>query len=158
MEKFDSLTLVITSENDNTFSPEKDSAHFDQSTVPQSEPRLKGTISWQTFIIIILLIMHLMNVVQTYQYKQYSKVVTQEAYVLSVSINLLEDCLLMNYGLFPEDFAYFDENIAYLRDAWISDANRDTANAYYEALSNLYEFFECEQDIEPTDTIELIFV
>jgi len=100
--------------------------------------------------------MQIMSGIQMHQYKQYTEVVEQEAYVLSVSISLLEDCLLMNYGIYPEDYYYFDENIYYLRDAWISDANYDTAHEYYEALSQLYEFFE--SDIEPIEDIELIFV
>ena len=86
MEKFDSFNHA-----NNTFSPEENSAHFEQNNNSPQQLRHKGFISWQTLIIIMLLIMQLMNVAQTRQYKQYSEVVTQEAYVLSVSINLLED-------------------------------------------------------------------
>lgn len=127
--------------------------HDDYSSYPS---RTKHGFSLQTCLIIGLLIMQIMSGIQMHQYKQYTEVVEQEAYVLSVSISLLEDCLLMNYGIYPEDYYYFDENIYYLRDAWISDATYDTAHKYYEALSQLYEFFE--SDIEPIEDIELIFV
>ena len=139
--------------NDSVTSPAEDFQQYDSD---QHFPRTKRGISLQTFLIVVLLIMQLMSGLQMRQYKQYAEVVEQEAYVLSVSISLLEDCLLINYGLYPEDYLYFDENIYYLRNAWISDANYDTAHEYYEALSELYEFFE--GDIEPIENIELIFV
>ena len=126
-------------------------AHYDTGST-----RSKRGLSLQTFLIIVLLVMQLMSGLQMHQYKQYAEVVEQEAYVLSVSITLLEDCLLMEYGIYPEDYYFFDENIYYLRDAWISDANYETAHEYYEALSYLYEFFQ--GDVEPIEDMELIFV
>ena len=139
--------------HDSVASPTEDFQHYDSDPYC---PRTKRGISLQTILIVVLLIMQLMSGLQMRQYKQYAELAQQEAYVLSVSISLLEDCLLSNYGLYPEDYIYFDENIYYLRDAWISEANYDTAHEYYEALSDLYEFFE--SDIEPIENIELIFV
>lgn len=88
-------------------------------------------------IIVMLAIMLIINAIQSYQYKEYAEVIEKEAYVISVSINLLEDTLMFKHGILPEDIGLEE-----LRSAWISDPCYETAISYYTALKDALEYFE----------------
>lgn len=111
----------------------------------------KKTIPWHSFIIVMLVIMLIMNAIQVYQYKEYGKALEKEAYLISVSINLMEDNLLFKYGVLPEDIG-FEE----LRSAWISNPCYETSMAYYNALQDALDYFD--QAPTPTQTCEPIEV
>lgn len=145
-------TLLENNESNTTVPSEPEQYDFRQTDDNSSQPssRNKG-IPWYWLIIGALLIMLVMNVIEVHQYKQYSAAVEQEAYVLSVSINLLEDTLLFNYRVLPQDIG-FEE----LRSAWISNPCYETAMPYYEALKSALDYLD--NTSEPTETLEPIMV
>ena len=105
----------------------------------------KRTIPWHSFIIAMLVITLIMTSTLAYQYREYGKSLEKEAYVISVSINLMEDNLMFKYGVLPEDIG-FEE----LRSAWIENPCHETSMAYYNALKDALDYFE--QNKIPTPT------
>ena len=131
---------------------EHDNSSSEQNCCCEEQtPSIKKGMPLSLLIIAMLLIMLAMNAIEMHQYKQYSEVVEHEAYVLSVSINLLEDNLLFNYGLLPEDLGFGE-----LREAWLSNACYETAMSYYEALREAWEYFE--DDTGKFESFEVILV
>lgn len=112
--------------------------------------RRKG-IPLYAVVIVILSVMLITSIIQIYQYKQYSNIVEQKAYMLSVTINLLEDNLMMKYGAFPQEIGFEK-----LRSAWIDNPCYETALAYYEALSSFFEYYD--NYLEPAQELEIIRV
>lgn len=104
----------------------------------------KKSIPWYLLIIIMMATMLVMNAVQMRQYKQYSETIEQQAYVLSVSINLLEENLLFKYQVLPQDIG-FEE----LRSAWINNPSYETAKPYYDALKQALDYIEGTSETEP---------
>lgn len=111
------------------------SASTDHNEVENTS--IKKGLPFYVVIIGMLLIMLVMNVIEMHQYQEYCATVEQEAYVLSVGINLLEDNLLFGYGFTPQDLG-----LGELRKAWISNACYETAMPYYEALKEVWDYFE----------------
>jgi hypothetical protein len=72
--------------------------------------------------------------VSWYQSYQYSICLQEEAFVLSLNINVLEENLLLEYGLFPEDVG-LDE----LRSEWYFNPCYETAMEYFDGLFTVYE-------------------
>ena len=116
-------------------------------TVPTFEPnncegadalpvRKKWPVS-QLFTVGMILILLMMSFIQIYQYKQLGEALEQNAYTLSVSINLMEDNLLLKHGFFPKDIGFDD-----LRSAWISTPCYETAITYHDALQNALEYLD----------------
>ena len=97
----------------------------------------KKTISWHSLIVVMLAITLIMTSLQVYQYKEYGKALAKEAYVISVSINLMEDSLMFKYGVLPEDIGFED-----LRSAWIENPCHETSTAYYNALKDALDYFD----------------
>lgn len=126
-------------------------------TTPELEQELSQQFRGKTgiplywIVIAMLLATIAINIFQMYQYKQYCQAVTEEAYVVSVSINLLEDSLLFNYGIFPEEIGLGD-----LREAWISNPCYDTAMNYYQSLFEVYEHFE--ENAEPSQAFNFVLL
>lgn len=106
--------------------------------------RKKTTIPWYSLIVLMMAIMFVMNAFQLRQYKQYSAALEQQAYVISVSINLLEDNLLFKYQVLPQDIGFED-----LRSAWIDNPCYETAKAYYDALREALEYIEGTSETQP---------
>lgn len=104
----------------------------------------KKTVPWYLLIIVMMAIMLIMNAAQMHQYKQYSETLEQQAYVLSVSINLLEDNLLFKYQVLPQDIGFED-----LRSAWIDNPCYETAKPYYDALKQALDYIEGTSETIP---------
>lgn len=104
----------------------------------------KKIIPWYLLIIIMMSCMLIMNALHMHQYKQYSETIEHQAYVLSVSINLLEDNLLFNYQVLPQDIGFED-----LRSAWINDPCYETAKPYYDALKQALDYIEGTSETLP---------
>lgn len=140
--------LPVESESDSQSSLEAYHQPNSMSDTTSDTTYRKKGIPLYAVIIGLLLIMLLTSWVQLHQYRVYSDAVEQEAYLLSVTINLLEDNLLIQYGIFPEEVGLDN-----LRSAWISNPCYETAIAYYEALSDFFEHFdqytEPHYDFEP---------
>ncbi len=142
-------TPVETNESQLPNYTDDDQQNFDQNDYENSTcPSFwKKTIPWHSFIIVMLVIMLIMTSIQVYQYREYGKALEKEAYVISVSINLMEDNLMFKYGVLPEDIGFKE-----LRSAWIKNPCHETSMAYYNALKDALDYFE--QDKMPTPTSE----
>lgn len=110
---------------------------FYQSDYENPTPFWKRTISWHSVIIVMLTLSLIMSAIQVHQYREYGKALEREAYVISVSINLMEDTLMFKYGVLPEDIG-FEE----LRSTWIDNPCHETSMAYYNALQYALDYFE----------------
>ena len=137
-------TLLETNENNIPTPCKQEQSGINQTESYEPKHSHKG-LPWYLLIIVFMATMLVMNAIEIRQYKQYSEAVEKQAYVLSVSINLLEETLLFNHHVLPEDIG-FEE----LRSAWISDPCYETAMPYYEALKAALEYFENNTESEPT--------
>lgn len=151
-------TITTTTSVETNASQLPDHTDDEQQEFYQNDPEnstypsfWKRTIPWHSFIIVMLVITLIMSSIQAYQYKEYGKALAKEAYVISVSINLMEDNLMFKYGVLPEDIG-FEE----LRSAWIENPCHETSMAYYNALKDALDYFEQEQT--PSKTNNLIKV
>lgn len=97
----------------------------------------KKIIFWYSLVFVMLVVMLITTSLQVSQYKEYGEVLAKEAYVISVSIDLMEDTLMFKYGVLPEDIG-FDG----LRSAWIENPCHETSMAYYNALKYALDCFE----------------
>lgn len=138
-------TLLETNESQISVPSEPEQSEFNQADNDNARPSSRKGVPWHLFIIGMLAIMLVMTALEIHQYKQYSEAVEQQAYVLSVSINLLEDTLLFNYQVLPEDIGFED-----LRSAWIDNPCYETAMPYYEALKTALDYFENGSESTPT--------
>lgn len=143
-------TPVETNESQLPLYTDEEQQNFVQNDYEAPTPVsfFKRRISWQSFIIVMLVLMLIMSSIQVYQYREYGKALEKEAYVVSVAINLLEDNLMFKYGVLPEDLGFEK-----LRSAWIEDPCYETSMAYYNALNDALDFFEHDND-KPTFTSE----
>lgn len=107
-------------------------------------------IPMNKFITGFLILMLIMGGIYHFQYRQYAKTLEQQAYVISTAILLYEENLVYGYGVLPEDVGLGD-----FREAWIDDPCYDTAFAYYEALQDLFEYFENDSPPHIVETILL---
>ena len=137
-------TLLKTNENNIPTPCEQEQSDINQTESYEPKHSHKG-FPWYLLIIVFMATMLVMNAIEIRQYKQYSEAVEKQAYVLSVSINLLEETLLFNHHVLPEDIG-FEE----LRSAWVSDPCYETSMPYYEALKAALEYFENNTESEPT--------
>lgn len=142
---FAPTTLLETNQTSSDVHCEHDS-HID--TAPNnsgnSNSYRKKTVPWYLLIIIMMAIMLITNAAQMRQYKQYADTLEQQAYVLSVSINLLEENLLFKYQVLPQDIGFED-----LRSAWIDNPCYETAKPYYDALKQALDYIEGTSDTIP---------
>lgn len=127
----------------------EEQTYFNRSDYNRSSrPFHNRTALLAIFLLIIALIV---NSIAIQQCNRYSKVLEQRAYVLSVSINLLEEELLLKYKVLPEDLGFGD-----LRSTWISDPCYETSMSYYEALEAALAYLESYT--QPVRTMELLSV
>ena len=138
-------TLLETNESQIPVPSEPEQAESSQANSDNARPSSRKGVPLYLLIIAMMAIMLIMNAIEIRQYKQYSEAVEQQAYVLSVSINLLEDTLLFNYHVLPEDIGFED-----LRSAWIDNPCYETAMPYYEALKTALDYFENGSESTPT--------
>lgn len=144
-------TLLETSESQNPVPVGSEESQIENSNHPFAHQHRHKGLPWLLLVVVFMAAMLIMNAVEIRQYKQYSETLEQQAYVLSVSINLLEDTLLFNYKILPEDIG-FEE----LRSTWISNPCYETAMPYYEALRQAVDHFE--NNYESTPNLEPILL
>lgn len=125
--------------------PEEQSSTLEQDNcknpaTPSFRPK---AIPWPYIIIAMLTVLLIMTSLQVSQQKEYGAVIAKEAYVISVSINLMEDTLMFKYGVLPEDIGLDD-----LRSRWIDTPCHETAEAYYTALKSALDYFKHGQSPE----------
>lgn len=144
-------TLLETSESQKPVPEEPEKSQNENSNHSLAHHHYHKGLPWLWLVVVFMAVMLIMNAVEIRQYKQYSETLEQQAYVLSVSINLLEDTLLFNYKILPEDIG-FEE----LRSTWISTPCYETAMPYYKALKQAVDHFE--NNYESTPNLEPILL
>ena len=95
-------------------------------------------LTWKNIIIICLVMAVISVSITALQYKKYGEIIAEEAYVVSVSINLMEENMLLKYEIFPQEI----ESLAELRTAWIDNPCHETAMNYYNALNEALDSIE----------------
>lgn len=91
-------------------------------------------VSLEKFVIGLLILIIVFMAMFMWQHDQNRKLETEEAYLISMMINLQEDNLLLGYGLFPSDVG-----LEKLQSTWINNPCYDTAYEYSEALGIVLE-------------------
>ena len=94
--------------------------------------------TWKNIFIICLVMAVISTSITALQYKKYGEIIAEEAYVISVSINLMEENMLLKYEVFPQEI----ESLAELRTTWIDNPCHETAMAYYDALKDALDYIE----------------
>ena len=112
---------------------------INENAIEDNQPEEKSCNETKTMkqIVLALLLILAMLLGCFYIQHQIYEQETQEAYLMSVIVNLLEDRLLLEYGVLPRHVGLGD-----LRDAWIDNPCYETIKPYYQALDKLLNEFE----------------
>lgn len=94
-------------------------------------------------VVVFLLFIIAFMAVYMGQLKQKYELEKEEAYVLSVLINAQENHLRLKYGAEPEDVG-----LGELRDAWAYNPNKETAQAYSDALQMVIDILSEDKPSE----------
>lgn len=95
----------------------------------------KKRIPLDKFLLLMLIVITVFMALLMWQNNQKNELEKQEAYLVSMMINLQEDNLLLEYGFLPNEVG-----LGELRAAWISNPCYETAHAYNDALQALLDY------------------
>lgn len=112
---------------------------INENAIEDNQPEEKSCNEMKTMkqIVLGLLLIIAMLLGCFYMQHQIYEQETQEAYLMSVVVNLLEDRLLLEYGVLPRHVG-----LGNLRSAWIDNPCYETIKPYYQALDKLLNELE----------------
>lgn len=91
------------------------------------------------FLVIMLTVITVFMALIMWQNNQKNELEKQEAYLVSVMINLQEENLLLEYGFLPSDVG-----LGEIRSAWVENPCYETAHAYSDALEAVLDYLSGE--------------
>lgn len=96
-------------------------------------------IQLDKFLIAMFIMITVFMALLMWQNNQKNKLEKQEAYLISVMINLQEENLLLEYGFLPRDVG-----LGEIRSAWVENPCYETARAYSDALKVVLDYLSGE--------------
>lgn len=91
------------------------------------------------FLIAMLIMITVFMALLMWQNNQKNELEKQEAYLVSVMINLQEENLLLEYGFLPRDVG-----LGEIRSAWVENPCYETAHTYSDALKAVLDYLSGE--------------
>lgn len=91
------------------------------------------------FLIVMFIMITVFMALLMWQNNQKNELEKQEAYLVSVMINLQEENLLLEYGFLPRDVG-----LGEIRSAWVENPCYETAHAYSDALEAVLDYLSGE--------------